>query len=622
MRLKVRKLGPVKEGAVELGDITLFLGPPNTGKSYTLRAIYAKLFPLDDYALDTMEKKLSSLLIRYLEREFPEHALSRLYDLSKIMTKILMAIVFLPQKDRMYSDLVKLISVIAEKGGLQVTSEQREDFLLVNVKTPPIEMIVETRALKQAIQEAIYEFTTELIPVEDIDSIVFEPIDPSRLDIDFIAETIERETRMSTRSLLLLLGGLFDYLDYYIVRELMHRHEGFRRALTPLIARYLRYLTRYFSIKLNLKLDIQPDIDTIKLASTITLSLRLHTHILLIPKRVPSGVSLEAVEKIVDEVFEKARSDLRLNRIISRIVDAIRDAVLGAFVDSVSKNTLYSGLREVMRNRLGYGGLRFIPFGRSILVLGIEGASREPYTRPEFLRSFIREFYPNALASYVYWASKGRSLLLEGRLTEGQVKLLEAATPLLEGRLISDVAAGRLLYQDWRSSVVDFQMSSALVEEVSGLVFALLTVDENSIILIEEPEAQLHPGAQIVMALFLASLLSLCKCKVVASTHSDLLAITLSQLVVQKPDKEWVKELIERLLPHIKEGADILADTVAESAKGLDLRVYEFTREGMIKLVKPEDVLGKEVPGISRVVDELTDWAFRLASYRASREAG
>jgi len=27
-------------------------------------------------------------------------------------------------------------------------------------------------------------------------------------------------------------------------------------------------------------------------------------------------------------------------------------------------------------------------------------------------------------------------------------------------------------------------------------------------------------------------------------------------------------------------------------------------------------VLGKEVPGISKVIDELTDWAFRLASQR------
>jgi len=194
---------------------------------------------------------------------------------------------------------------------------------------------------------------------------------------------------------------------------------------------------------------------------------------------------------------------------------------------------------------------------------------------------------------------------------------LDAAIPLLEGRLISDVT-GRLLYRDWRNSVVELQMSSALVEEVSGLILALLSAEENSIILIEEPEAQLHPGAQIVMALFLASIPRLCKCKVVASTHSDLLAITLSQLAVQKPNKEWVKELIRSLLPHVEEGVDVLANAVAETVRSLDLRIYEFTREGFVKLVKPEDVLSKEVPGISKVIDKLTDWAFRLASYRAS----
>ena len=64
----------------------------------------------------------------------------------------------------------------------------------------------------------------------------------------------------------------------------------------------------------------------------------------------------------------------------------------------------------------------------------------------------------------------------------------------------------------------------------------------------------------------------------------------------------------------MKEGIDVLAEAVAEVAENLDLRIYEFTREGRAKSVEPEEVLGKEVPGISKVIDELPIGLFRLAS--------
>ncbi len=116
-----------------------------------------------------------------------------------------------------------------------------------------------------------------------------------------------------------------------------------------------------------------------------------------------------------------------------------------------------------------------------------------------------------------------------------------------------------------------------------------------------------------MVALFLASLPKLCKCKVVASTHSDLLAIMLSQLSVLKPNKKQIESLLKELLPYISEGVEDLAEVVAEASQSLDLRIYEFTREGLVSPVKPEDVLSKSVPGITEVIDKLADWAFKVA---------
>jgi len=630
MRLKIKKLGPVTDSEIELGNVTMFLGPPNTGKSYTLRAIYTKLFPLDDYAIRLMEDKLSEELTAYLEHVFPEQASNVFRHLFKTIVKIVLAVALLPDRDEARDSLEKIFYVLMERARLKGTIERQGNFLIASIEAPPINMHLDPSILKNAVQESLYDFIRELIPIEDIDSVMFEPVELSRIDISFIEEIREHKDHMSTILLARLLEELFDFIEHYISRDL-HMREHYEEVVPSPVARYLRYTLGYFS-KIYAKISVKPNIDRLELSSTVVLKLRLRTSAPVPKVRLPTSIGLKDIERIVDDVFEEAGTDPRLGRSIARITDYIRSTIIKTFAYSLSKTILYSNLRETFRSQLGLNGLRFIPFGRSIFVLGLESASREPFGRPESLRMFIRNFYPSAFASYVYWASEGRRRLLERELDEKRNRLVKAVTPLLEG-MLTPGAAGRLLYRDWRDSHVDFQMTSALVEEVSGLVFALLSIDGDAIILIEEPEAQLHPGAQIIMALFLASLPSLCGCKVVASTHSDLLAITLSQLAVQKPDKEWVKELLERLLEkllktpsedlsqHMKEGIDVLAEAVAEAAENLDLRIYEFTREGSVRSVEPEELLSKEVPGISKVIEELTDWAFRLASYRASRES-
>lgn len=46
MRVKVKSLGPIRdESDIELGDLTVFFGPQNTGKSTVMKAIYYSLSP-------------------------------------------------------------------------------------------------------------------------------------------------------------------------------------------------------------------------------------------------------------------------------------------------------------------------------------------------------------------------------------------------------------------------------------------------------------------------------------------------------------------------------------------------------------------------------------------------
>ncbi len=60
MELYMSNLGPIKHGEIELGDITLFIGKPNTGKSLAMKAIYYSLHCPDDL----IELKADPLVVK------------------------------------------------------------------------------------------------------------------------------------------------------------------------------------------------------------------------------------------------------------------------------------------------------------------------------------------------------------------------------------------------------------------------------------------------------------------------------------------------------------------------------------------------------------------------------
>ena len=617
MLFKIERLGPLKKNIIELGDITLLLGPPNTGKSYTLKALYAKLFPLDEYTFNLLRRMLSDLLRRHLDTVFPEDSLKILIELLKTWIETSVIVMVSPihsdVPDRMNETLSALRGLVKERN-FKLSIRGRGDTLFVSVKTPPIKLKLDPSILDQTLNDATYRFMSNLIPIEDIDSAVLDPLDVSRVNANYIMRLFRYGTEtgvivIDSRRLLAILDEVLDIYNF-VFERLRHKYRELERVFFS-YRMLRRSLARFPNVELETR--ISPNQGDLELDSVINLTFDFNVSVL--EKYREEIINIETIRKIINEVFKEMNESRRLQIIVNRIVDFMKTRVLKAYADTISDNA-YRFLREAIVDKLGYDSLYFIPFGRSTVLLELESASREPYIRARYLHNVIDELYPNILASYAYWASRGRGLLLDGRLTEEQRKILEAAKPLLEGDLSTD-GSGRLIYRDWRDSKVEMHMASALVGEVSGLLLPLLTVKRKPLILIEEPEAQLHPGAQIIMALFIASLPKLCSCRIVASTHSDLLAITLSQLAVQKPNREWIEELVKSLIPHMEKNVETLTNAVAESIKDLEVRIYEYTRQGTVEPVKPEDILSKEVPGISRVIDILTDWAFHLAAHRS-----
>jgi hypothetical protein len=273
---------------------------------------------------------------------------------------------------------------------------------------------------------------------------------------------------------------------------------------------------------------------------------------------------------------------------------------------------LSNSFKDVYRIVFNLESVRFIPFGRSPFIYQIDYISKDPLSRIRLINGYESDII---YYSYLNWISKGRVELSDKK--ENCNEIIKLFSPVLQGKVEFDKEIDEIVYI--RNGVkVPIKYSSALAGEVVGILLPILTLPPNSCILIEEPEAQLHYSAQILMALTLAALSKKFGHKIVFSTHSDIFAITLAYLKELKPKEDDLRELIESLLKmqHINvENIDLEPLLKALSNAGdIDIKFYYYepTPEGVNVVEKPTKEIMRNVPGITEVVDILASWSLEL----------
>jgi len=139
---------------------------------------------------------------------------------------------------------------------------------------------------------------------------------------------------------------------------------------------------------------------------------------------------------------------------------------------------------------------------------------------------------------------------------------------------------------------LDIHLSASMVKSLSSLVFYFRHLAEKEdFIIIDEPELNLHPDNQIIMARILARIVN-AGFKVLISTHSDYIIKELNNLVRLDSKKEEAKEIMDRY-GYEKE------DLLAKDALG----VYLFKDNTATNL--EVDELGFDVSTIEKVNSEL-----------------
>ncbi|MBP1357591.1 MAG: hypothetical protein JZD40_03780, partial [Sulfolobus sp.] len=69
MKLKIKSLGPLTDTELDLGDLTVLFGPPSSGKSYILKAIYSRMAFLDKANNYEFANLITSNFVKDLEKK-------------------------------------------------------------------------------------------------------------------------------------------------------------------------------------------------------------------------------------------------------------------------------------------------------------------------------------------------------------------------------------------------------------------------------------------------------------------------------------------------------------------------------------------------------------------------
>ena len=183
-------------------------------------------------------------------------------------------------------------------------------------------------------------------------------------------------------------------------------------------------------------------------------------------------------------------------------------------------------------------------------------------------------------------------LFTEGRERDELIKTLADALEreVLEGQIQIDRAfAGgypEFVYQPRETKeTIRLTRASSMVSELAPVVLFLRgVIDRGDTLIIEEPEAHLHPAAQTQMAKFLGRLVR-AGVRVVVTTHSDWLLKEIGNLVREG-------ELNE------KTGKPESEDLFPSSLQPIDVGVWQFRKDGTSKGATVEEIPYDRIEGV------------------------
>jgi len=583
VRVQIESLGPIRKAELDLEDLTVLLGPPNMGKSYTLKAIYSLLLPLDPELRDGLAgRAVWRMLSPAMSVEDTD------------LLAFLASLAYLSKVEQTPFDKIA-------GTGFAVEIMKEGEVIKVDYKTV---FDVKLNEFEKHLKAELRLSVGKIIPVTEETRIRVEDIDSEKvLPQTFLSELSDLLNPLETQPL------IFD-----------RKHSDEKLG---------------YEIEEQGRLGFSAESNTLLVERNIVLRFDANSRLFTL---APEPARIRRLSKLIAEVKAKEMSYDRLRNIIRETNRYFRlrpsfiyfleipwlerpfyEQIMDHLVDVVSE-----ALAKAYQDVLAVSSVLFVPFGRSPVVYQLEGlVTREPpYIVERALESYRES--DAILYSYISHLYRGRNQFSSSERNDA---LTELFRPVLQGDLRFDPNTRLVRYERWGferlreargPAQVPLRFSSALASEVAGILLPILALPEGSLILIEEPESQLHVSAQVLMALSLMGLAKQYGHRIVFSTHSDILAYVLAALSVLKPSQDDLVKVIRKMLEmqEIRPSDEVLEPLAKAASKSVDVKVafysYRPAEEGVSVAAKsPEDIMAS-VEGITDTIDVLTSWAVNL----------
>lgn len=585
LKFGFENLGPIKKkGEIENSGLTLLYGFPNSGKSFILRGLYSSLAFLDE----EMIKELGS---------FSQNKI--LLEILEIFEKKLRPLIIKLSKFSSIYSLIRHESTRLSSTEFLINNFHKVVEAIYSRALPEIGTITVDRELKLSFEEIID------IPlgIYNFNEILKESLE------EFFSSVIGAKTisnlYLNDEPLIELFNKELENLTYNTIKGEIQTLEFPYRIFSK-----NRAGDRPFPSSINYDLfEISKTNSKVKIYGALAFE-----------KNFVKQKRLDVDTATKDENFENEKIETFIEKIISKIES---DSDFGDFLPTyefrtfprrfsmVFSNSLINYLIDHMRSMISAVSnikeVRFVPFGRTPLIQ----LSRD-YNRT-YQNLHESDLEDPSLA--IYRVFKSWINYSEEKLSPSSFHSFDPSV-LLQGQLSYDDRSKTLFYIDSKKKKVDIKYASAMANEVSGLVLSYNSLTSSGLIIMEEPEAQLHPLSQIEMALSIVALSSL-GVRIVFSTHSDIFGQVIYFLHKYKPSALMIDELIDDIsnrtsLDRKNGKPSDLASHVHRAITSVKINVYFIDNKSKIKSI-PLEELGSNVPGITEsALLKLLKWTARV----------
>lgn len=313
---------------------------------------------------------------------------------------------------------------------------------------------------------------------------------------------------------------------------------------------------------------------------------------LKISKQVGSfSLKVELVEGV--DYSELLTSDF-MGIIISSIIAnrVVYYPISNAVIFSVERNSIFTFSKELSLNR-------------NLLIDQMQKLSKGDKISPFDMLMSSTNRYPIAISDGLSVSNDLQNI--QKKNSEFYAFATEIEEDLLNGTLIV-TKEGDMQFSSNRNKgkKLPIHMSASIVKTLSSLVFYLKHIAEKSdLIIIDEPEMNLHPDSQRILAKVFAKLLNQ-GFRLLISTHSDYIIREFNNLIMTSHNKPEIKELAYKLGYHIN-----------ESIKPEQVGCYYFhfpkSNSRQLTVIElPVDEAGFEVPSIDETIEKQNQYAEEL----------